>query len=59
MIFGGECYKRICGGALGQTGWFNQDALRTLVDEHVSGERDWSAQVWNLLVLSVWTELFL
>jgi asparagine synthase (glutamine-hydrolysing) len=55
----GECYKRICGGALGQTGWFNQDALRALVDEHVSGERDWSAQVWNLLVLSVWTKLFL
>jgi asparagine synthase (glutamine-hydrolysing) len=54
-----ECYKRICGGMLGQTGWFNPDALRVLVDEHVSGERDWSAQVWNLLILGIWTELFL
>jgi hypothetical protein len=44
---------------LGQTGWFNPDALRVLVDEHVSGERDWSAQVWNLLILGIWTELFL
>jgi asparagine synthase (glutamine-hydrolysing) len=54
-----ECYKRICGGTLAQTGWFNQDVLRTLVDEHVSRGRDCSAQVWNLLILAVWAELFL
>jgi asparagine synthase (glutamine-hydrolysing) len=53
-----ECYKRICGGTLAQTGWFNQHALRTLVDEHVNRRHDHSAQVWNLLVLAVWADQF-
>ena len=54
----GECYKRICAGMLAETGWFKQDALQALVDAHMSGARDCSAQVWNLLVLGIWTELF-
>jgi asparagine synthase (glutamine-hydrolysing) len=52
----GECYGKICGGALGRIGWIRADTARTLLDEHCSGRRDWSAQIWNLLVLAEWAE---
>lgn len=52
----GECYRRVCGGRLGRVGWIRTDAARTLLDEHCSGHRDWSAQIWNLVVLAEWAE---
>jgi asparagine synthase (glutamine-hydrolysing) len=50
------CYQKICGASLSRTDWFRPAALRSMLDEHVRGEYDWSSQIWNLLVLAEWTE---
>jgi asparagine synthase (glutamine-hydrolysing) len=52
----GECYGKVCGSVLGRVGWIRADTARTMLDEHCSGRRDWSAQIWNLLVLAEWAE---
>ena len=39
----------ILGPVLNDTGYFNTDFLRTLVDQHQSGVRDNSAALWTLL----------
>lgn len=51
-----ECYRRMSDGVLGRTGWIRMDAARSLMDEHCAGVRDWSAPIWNLLVLAEWME---
>jgi asparagine synthase (glutamine-hydrolysing) len=50
------CYQKICGGSLARTGWFRAAALRSMLDEHVRGDYDWSSQIWNFLILGEWTE---
>jgi asparagine synthase (glutamine-hydrolysing) len=53
-----ECYRRLCSGTLMEQGWFNSQAVRAMLDEHSTGDRDWSAQIWNLLMLAEWMETF-
>ena len=38
------------GSTLADTGMFNQDYLRELVEQHLSGRRDYSAPIWTLLM---------
>jgi asparagine synthase (glutamine-hydrolysing) len=38
------------GARLADTGWFNPAYLRHLVDAHQSGERDYSAPLWTLVM---------
>ncbi len=40
----------LTGERLLNTGWFNADYLRHLVDAHESGRRDYSAPIWTLLM---------
>ena len=40
----------ILGDTLAQTGFFNADYLRHLVDAHQSGARDYSASLWSLMM---------
>lgn len=40
-------------------GYFQPLSVRTMVDEHRSGHRDWSFQIWQLLTLEMWLETFL
>lgn len=40
----------VLGDRLAQTGWFNRDYLKRLVDDHQSGARDYSAPLWTLLM---------
>ena len=42
--------ESLLGDALAQTGLFNQDYLRELVEHHQSGLRDYSAPLWSLLM---------
>jgi len=37
-----------------ETGWFRQDALRGMVDEHFAGRRDHSQRLYDFLVLEEW-----
>lgn len=40
-------------------GLFKPEAVRRLVDEHTRGERDYSHQLWTLLMLELWFERFI
>lgn len=42
--------QALLGRALADTGMFNQDFLRELVEQHLSGRRDYSAPIWSLLM---------
>lgn len=40
-------------------GYFNPDAVRTLIDEHVNNEWDHSYRLWALLCLEMWHRVYL
>jgi asparagine synthase (glutamine-hydrolysing) len=40
-------------------GYFNQAAVRQLIDEHVSGRDDHHSALWRLLVLEEWHRQFI
>ena len=42
-----------------QRGYFDPDAVRRLVDEHLRGRRDRSSDLWILLVFELWHRNFL
>lgn len=42
--------QALLGPTLADTGMFNQDYLRELAEQHLSGRRDYSAPIWSLLM---------
>jgi asparagine synthase (glutamine-hydrolysing) len=42
--------RAVLGPRLAETGWFDADTLRHLVDAHQSGARDYSSPLWTLLM---------
>jgi asparagine synthase (glutamine-hydrolysing) len=40
-------------------GLFRPEVVRQFVDEHRRGEEDWSMQIWQLLTLETWMQLFI
>lgn len=42
-----------------QRGYFNPDAVRAIVEEHVSGKRNHPGVLWQLLVFELWHRNFL
>ncbi len=40
-------------------GLFRPEVVRQYVDEHRRGAEDWSMQIWQLLTLEIWMQLFL
>jgi asparagine synthase (glutamine-hydrolysing) len=40
-------------------GLFRPEVVRTYIDEHRRGAEDWSMQIWQLLTLEIWMQLFL
>ncbi len=40
-------------------GLFRPEAVRRFVDEHRTGRRDWSMQLWQFLTLELWAAVFL
>jgi asparagine synthase (glutamine-hydrolysing) len=54
-----ECDRMLGHGPLAENGWLRPQAVRELVAEHMSGTRDWSHQLWNLLMLGQWAEIYL
>ena len=41
-----------------ERGFFREDGLRRLIDEHTSGENDNSAKLWALIQLELWLRMF-
>jgi len=42
-----------------QRGYFKEQAVRTLVGEHMSGKRDHGHRLWALLTFEIWHRLFI
>jgi asparagine synthase (glutamine-hydrolysing) len=40
-------------------GLFRPEVVRGYIDEHRRGTEDWSMQIWQLLTLEIWMQLFL
>lgn len=40
-------------------GMFRPESVERLIDEHRSGRQDWSMQLWQLLTLELWMQVFL
>ena len=40
-------------------GWIRPESVRTLLDQHASGRRDWGQQIWTLMILEIWAQLTL
>jgi asparagine synthase (glutamine-hydrolysing) len=42
-----------------QRGYFNIEAVRRMIDEHATGAAEWHDQLWNLLMLESWHQMFI
>ncbi|MFZ0686520.1 MAG: asparagine synthase (glutamine-hydrolyzing) [Terriglobales bacterium] len=40
-------------------GLFRPEVVRNYIDEHRRGAEDWSMQIWQLLTLEIWMQLFI
>jgi asparagine synthase (glutamine-hydrolysing) len=40
----------LTGGPMVESGWFNPQTIRTMVDQHESGARDHSTPIWTMLM---------
>jgi asparagine synthase (glutamine-hydrolysing) len=40
-------------------GWVNPEFVRRILEQHLSGVRDWGEQIFTLLVLEIWARLVL
>ncbi len=54
-----RCYRTICGEVLMDRHWFDERAVRSMLDQHVAGKEDWSVHIWNMLMLGEWAQIFL
>jgi asparagine synthase (glutamine-hydrolysing) len=45
-------------GALYAEGWIDRAQAKLILDEHVTGSRDWSQVLWPLLALGLWLDAF-
>ncbi len=42
-----------------QRGYFHKHAVEKLLDEHVSGTKNWHYRLWNLLMLELWHRTYI
>jgi asparagine synthase (glutamine-hydrolysing) len=42
-----------------QRGYFHQNVVEKMLDEHVSGVRNWHYSLWNLLMLELWHRTYI
>jgi len=45
--------------AVCQRGYFNPKIVRHMVVQHMSGQYDWAMQIWQLLTLEIWLQIFI
>ena len=42
-----------------RAGYFAPESVAQIVREHRQGKRNWSMQIWQLLTLELWTQIFI
>jgi len=42
-----------------ERGYFRQEMIIKILDEHVSGTWNWQNHIWNLLMLELWHRMFI
>ena len=52
------CYDKICAGSGFAAQVLNRTELQRLLDDHCAGRKDNWLQIWTLLGLSIWGDLF-
>jgi asparagine synthase (glutamine-hydrolysing) len=52
-------YDILLSSRLRARGYFNDQFVRRLLDEHTKGVRAWHYQLWNLLMLELWHRAFI
>ena len=53
-VEGNALVQQITNSSLRKRGFFDYDFIKWMADEHQRGNKDWSANLWCLLNLSVW-----
>ena len=46
----GRVREALLEGAIAESGWFNRDVIRMLIEQHETGSRDHSTPLWTLLM---------
>ena len=52
-------YDTLLGASMTQRGYFDMRVVKRLLDEHVSGAMQWEDQLWNLLMLERWHQIYI
>jgi asparagine synthase (glutamine-hydrolysing) len=52
-------YDTLLGRPMAQRGYFDMRMVKRLLDEHVNHVADWHDQLWNLLMLERWHQMFI
>lgn len=52
-------YDTLLGQTAAGRGYFRTDAVKNILDEHVSGAWNWQYHIWNLLMLELWHRQFI
>jgi asparagine synthase (glutamine-hydrolysing) len=53
------CYDRICAADSPLRQWLDRSQLQKVMDDHCNGRKDNWLQIWTLLGLSIWSDIFL
>jgi asparagine synthase (glutamine-hydrolysing) len=48
----------LSGSRLRERGLFEPRMVQRMIQEHRSGREDWSLQIWQLLTIELWTQVF-
>jgi asparagine synthase (glutamine-hydrolysing) len=51
--------ETLLGGSFLSRGYFNPKAIKFLVEEHIQGRKDYSFNLWALLMLELWHQRFM
>lgn len=51
--------ETLLGGSFLKRGYFNPKAIKFLVEEHIQGRKDYSFNLWALLMLELWHQRFM
>jgi len=52
-------YDTLLGRPMAERGYFRMEMVQRLLDEHVAGIAQWQDQLWNLLMLERWHQMFI